>query len=143
MIIGSNQSINVKGYLDKQMEFKPTCAIIQECEDSTLPDYIDITPTVIQYQYRNNDEIMVNISNLTTNSVTISRKAIIGEVQPVTVDESVFEKIEQKSTQKIFDEIHIYSSLTQEQNERVEALLKKHIDVFSVHDADIGDCDMI
>ena len=49
--IGPNQSINVKGYLDKQMEFKPTCAIIQECEDSTLQDYIDTTPTVIQYQH--------------------------------------------------------------------------------------------
>ena len=76
------------------MEFKATCAIIQELEDSTLPYYIKITPAVIQYQHRNNGEIMVNISNLTTNSVTISPKAIIGEVQPVTIDESVFEKIE-------------------------------------------------
>ena len=33
--------------------------------------------------------------------------------------------------------------MTPEQNEQVESLLKKHIDVFSTHDADIGDCDMI
>ena len=125
------------------MEFNSTCAIIQECEDSTLPDYIDVTPTVIQYEHRNNSELMVNLSNLTTNSVTISPKAILGKVQPVTVDESVFEKIEKKTSKKIFEEIHIDSKLTSEQNEQVESLLKKHIDVFSTHDADIGDCNMI
>ena len=118
LTIGPNQSISVKGYLDKQMEFNSTCAIIQECEDSTLPD-------------------------CTTNSVTISPKAILGEVQPVTVDESVFEKTEKKTSKKIFEEIHIDSKLTSEQNEQVESLLKKHIDVFSKHDADIGDCNMI
>ena len=143
LTIGPNQSISVKGYLDKQMEFNPTCAIIQECEDSTLPDYIDVTPTVIQYEHRNNSELMVNLSNLTTNSVTISPKAILGEVQPVSIDESVFEKIEKKTSKKIFEEIHIDSKLTSEQNEQVESLLKTHIDVFSTHDADIGDCNMI
>ena len=90
LTIGSNQSISMKGYLDKQTEFNSTCAIIQECEDSTLPDYIDVTPTVLQYEYRNNGELMVNLSNLTTNSMTISPRAILGEVQPVTIDESVF-----------------------------------------------------
>ena len=102
------------------MEFNSTCAIIQECEDSTLPDYIDVTPTVIQYEHRNNGELMVNLSNMTTNSVTISLKAILGGVQPVTVDESVFEKIEKKTSKKIFEEIHIDSKSTSEQNEQVE-----------------------
>lgn len=143
LTIGPNQSINMKGYLDKQMEFHSTCAIIQECEDSTLPDFIDVTPTVIQYEHRNNGEIIVNLSNLTTNSVTISPKAILGEIQPVTVDESVFERIERETSRKVFEEIHIDSKLTPEQNEQVESLLKKHIGVFSTHDADIGDCDMI
>ena len=143
LTIGPNQSINIKGYLDKEMEFNHTCAIIQECEDSTLPDFIDVTPTVIQYQHRNNGEIMISLSNLTTNSVTISPKAILGEVQPVTVDESVFERMEKETTKKIFDEIHIDSKLSAEQDEQVKSLLKKHINIFSTHDADIGDCDMI
>ena len=125
------------------MEFNSTCAIIQECEDSTLPDYIDVTPTVIQYEHSNKGELMVNLWNLTTNSVTISPKAILGEVQPVTLDESVFEKIEKKTSKKIFEEIHIDFKLTPEQNEQVESLLKKDIDIFSTHDADIRDCDMI
>ena len=141
--IGPNQSVNIKGYLDKELEYNSTCAIIQECQDSSLPDFIDITPTVIQYRYKANGEVDVNCSNLTTNSITISPKAILCEVQPVTVDESVFEKIEREASKKIFEDIHIDTKLTPEQNEQVEALLKKHIDVFSKHDGDIGDCDKI
>lgn len=141
--IGPNQSINVKGYLSKELEFNPTCAIIQECQDSSLPDFIDITPTVIQYSFKSNSQVNVCCSNLTTNSVTISPKAILCEVQPVTVDESVFERIEKESSKKIFEEVHIDSRLTPEQNDKVESLLRKHMDVFSKDDGDIGDCDMI
>ena len=143
IIIGPNQSVNVKGYIDKELEYIPTCAIIQECQDSSLPDFIDITPTVIQYSYKANGEVNVNCSNLTTNSVTVSPKAILCEVQPVRVDESVFEKMEKEASKKIFEEVHIDSKLTSEQNDQVESLLRKHIDVFSKHDGDIGDCDMI
>ena len=85
----------------------------------------------------------VNCSNLTTNSVTISPKAVLCEVQQVTIDESVFDRIKREASKKIFDDIHIDSKLTPEQNEQVEALLRKHIDAFSKHDGDIGDCDMI
>ena len=46
------------------------------------------------------------------------------------------------TTMKIFDEIHIDSKLFTEQNEQVESLLKKHINILSTNDADIGDCDM-
>ena len=57
----------------------------------------------------------------------------------MTIDESVFDRIEREASKKIFDDIHIDSKLTPEQNEQVEALLRKHIDVFSKHDGDIGD----
>ena len=141
--IGPNQSVNVKGYLDKELEFNSTCAIIQECQDSSLPDFIDITPTVINYNFKSNGEVDVCCSNLTTNSVTISPKAVLCEVQPVTVDESVFERIETEASKKIFQQVHIDSRLTPEQNDKVESLLRKHMDVFSKHDGDIGDCNMI
>ena len=143
IIIGPNQTVNVKGSLDRKLEFNPTCALIQECQESSLPDFIDVTPSVIQYNYKENNEVNVSLSNLTTNSVTISPKEVLCEVQPVTVDESVFDKIENESTKKIFEEIHIDSKLPSEQRERVEALLKKHVDVFSKTDTDIGDCDFI
>ena len=141
--IGPNQSVNITGYLDKELEYNTTCAIIQECQDSSLPDFIDITPTVIQYNYKLNNEVNVNCSNLIMNFVTISPKSILCEVQPVSIDESVFDRLEKQTSQKIFDEIHIASTLKSEQNEQVESLLKKHIEVFPKHEGDIGDCDMI
>ena len=36
--IGPNQSVNVRGSLDKKLEYSPTCAIIQECQESALPE---------------------------------------------------------------------------------------------------------
>lgn len=141
--IGPNQSVSIKGYLDKELEYNPTCAIIQEAKDSSLPEYIDVTPGVMQYNYKKNKEVYVTLSNLTTNSVTISPKAILCEVQPVCVDESVFDRLENQTSKKIFDEIHIDSNLTPEQNEQVKSLLLQHVDVFSKDDSDIGDCDMI
>ena len=56
----------------------------------------------MHYECKNNEEVNVNISNLTTNAITISPKEIIGEVQPVTVYKSVFERIENDTSKKIF-----------------------------------------
>ena len=70
---------------------------MQECNDSSLPSYIDITPSVINYGKTKNAEIVVNVVNLTTNSCVISPKAILCEVQPVVVDKMVFDKIEDET----------------------------------------------
>ena len=48
----------------------------------------------MHYECKKNEEVNINIFNLTTNAITISPKEIISEVQSVTVDESVFERIE-------------------------------------------------
>ena len=100
--VGPNRSVNIREYLDKQLEYNSKSPIIQECRDSTSPELIDITPTVMHYEYKNNEEVNINISNLTTNAITISPKEIIGEVQLVTVDESVFDRIENDTSKKIF-----------------------------------------
>ena len=49
---------------------------MQECRDSTLTEFIDITLTVIHYEYKNNEEVNINISNLTTNAIKIGHKEI-------------------------------------------------------------------
>lgn len=37
-----NKSINVKGNMDREMQYPHTSAIINECEESNLPSYVDI-----------------------------------------------------------------------------------------------------
>lgn len=143
IIIGPNQSIDIRGYIDKELYFQDTCAILQETEDTTLSKFVDITPSVINYSYKKNNEIFVNISNITTNSVTISPKEVLCEIQPVTIDEFVFEKLESKNKSKIFEEIHIDSELTEEEFKQIHELLEKHIEIFSKDETDIGKCDKI
>ena len=58
--IGPNKSVNITGYFDKELEYSTTCAIIQEFQDSSLPDFIDI-----QYNYKLNDEVNVYCSKIT------------------------------------------------------------------------------
>jgi hypothetical protein len=142
--IGPNESINISGYTDKELDYKPTCALLQESEESSLPNYLDIAPTVIHYQYKKNGIIQVNISNLTSNTVTVSPKSILCELQPVSVDESVYEKFEQQEKDaKIFEEVHIESNLTKEQDTQIRELLLKHQEIFAKNDNDIGHCDRV
>ena len=57
IILGPNESIDVTGYVDKEMNFYDTNAILQESEESNLPSFVDITPSVINYSYKKNGEI--------------------------------------------------------------------------------------
>ena len=86
IILGPNETINVVGYTDKEVNHEQTCAMIHETEESNLPSYIDITPTMIIYNNKRNSEVVVNVSNLTTNTVVIPTKAILCEFQPVIID---------------------------------------------------------
>ena len=86
----------MQGYTDKEIDHKVTSTIVQECEDLSLPSYIDIIPSVITYGKTKNAEIVVKVVNLTTNSVVISSKAILCEIQSVVVDKMVFDKMRQE-----------------------------------------------
>jgi len=144
--INPNQSVDVIGYADKELEFPTTSAIIQECEDSQIPPFIDVAPAVIQYRYRNNREVKVTLSNLTTMPVTIQPCSIISEIQPVTMADEVFEKIEKDNRyDKVLENLKVDEEdiLSQEQKEELQNLFKKHQHMFSVGDTDIGICNKI
>jgi hypothetical protein len=64
-----------------ELRYHDTLAIFNECEDSTLPASIEIAPSIINYKYRENLNITVNLSNF-----TIQPKSILCEFQPVTID---------------------------------------------------------
>ena len=90
IVLGPDESKNNCGYTDREIDHQATCAILQESHEPSLPSSVDITPAVIQYEYKKNKEVIVNVTNLTTNSVAITPKSILCEMQPVKVDESVF-----------------------------------------------------
>lgn len=41
-------------------------------KESPLPEFINVTPTVILYENEKHEDIQVNLTNLTTNTITLS-----------------------------------------------------------------------
>ena len=84
--IPANSSVTIKGVTSKELKYKPTCAMMVETEESIIPPDFDITPAVITYNYGNNGLVDVQITNVTTSTFNIPPKAILCELQPVSVD---------------------------------------------------------
>lgn len=63
-----------------------------------------------------NGELIVNISNLTTITVTIPSRAMLAKVKPVKLDESVFENLQDEVEFDLLKKVNSESDLTPEQN---------------------------
>jgi hypothetical protein len=136
ILIKPNASITIKGYIDKELDYKQTFAMTETTECSVLPADIDISPLLFTYQPRNNRLIDIHVSNVTLRTVPVSPKAILCEIQPVQLEEL---KNSEKENEDVFSKITIdNSNLTSDQILRLQNLLKKHIDIFSKNDEDIG-----
>lgn len=98
--IRPNETININAFIDKKIDYQPTVAILQEASNTALPDFIDVEPSVINYDYLNSREVIVTLSNMTTNTVTIQPKSTICELQPIKITEEAIERIEQEELEK-------------------------------------------
>ncbi|OOY33727.1 hypothetical protein BOV88_13740 [Solemya velum gill symbiont] len=87
VLIRPNSSLTIKGYTTHELDYHPTCAIVESTKDSVIPDDIDVTPTLVNYRFRGNGVIDIHISNITMRTVTVSPKAILGALHPVVVEE--------------------------------------------------------
>ena len=85
LIIPPNSNVTLTGYLDKKIPYQHTAAMMQRTVKSAVPDDLDIVPSLMEYRYMDNSLIEVEISNVTTRTVLIPEKAIIGEIQPVSI----------------------------------------------------------
>ena len=86
IIIPQNRSITIKGITEKEIDHQETCAMIVETEDSVLPSDFDVTPAVLTLNFGKNGLVDVQITNVTTSTFNILPRAIVCELQPVTVD---------------------------------------------------------
>ena len=137
ILIKPNTTITVKGYIEEKIDYHPTCVIVEPSELSSLPTDIDITPVVSSYHPKRSNDIDVHLSNVTMRTVAIAPKTILGEIQPVTIENR--EQQVTKEQQNLLDEIKINNSeLTTDQTQRLKDLLLKHHDIFSKNDEDIG-----
>ena len=145
IILRPNESKEIKAYTDKELNHPSTLAITHEIEDSSIPSYVDITPTLVQFEKGKRRELGVTLLNLTTMTVTISPKACLCQLQPVTIAEEIPEGVKKATQPDIVKLLTIDKNnlLTTEEKQLLKDLLTKHGDIFSSSDDDIGHCDMI
>ena len=135
--IPPNSEVTINGFFDKCIPYHPTCALIQPTYRSAIPDDLDITPTVVTYNYGSDDIVPVHISNITTRTVNIHPRALLGELHPVTVAETSFTNTEE--TNDLLQEVDIEKdNLTSSEYQVVQQELQQHTDIFSSSDIDVG-----
>lgn len=146
LILKPNETLDIPAYTDRGLKCPPTTAILQETEESSIPEFVDVTPGVVHYKYGCNS-LIVTLSNLTTNTVAISPKAILCELQPVVVTDEVLDRLEkdaevEKKREEVVANLSIDENniLDDEQKDQIIQLLRKHKDIFSTSDSDIGHC---
>lgn len=85
----------------------------------------------------------MTLSNLSTNVVTIAPKTVIAELQPVDIEEvginSEQVNVDSNNT-GVLNKVKIDSELSDQQHCGLMCVLKKHEDIFSKGDTDIGKC---
>jgi len=101
--------------------------MMHETTDCNFPD-VDIAPEIVDYEYRRGASVTVNISNITTNTISIPPRSILCELQPVTVDEAAMHKMEEPTVKDVLKEIHIdeHHKLNPQQRQEIDDLLEHH-----------------
>ncbi|KAH3864868.1 hypothetical protein DPMN_027899 [Dreissena polymorpha] len=112
-----NECLELNGYMDLTVNYPDTTALLQGSEHSNLPSYVDVTPAVVNVK-SGQTNVIVTLSNLTTDAAVISPKAILCEMQPVTVTKQEHCNLNTEH-EKIIDKIehdeHIILSTKQRQ----------------------------
>jgi hypothetical protein len=108
---------------------------MQPMDKTATLDDLDIAPSFVSYQYRNNQLVPVHISNVTTRTITVSLNAILCELQPVSVADI---DLPEDTSSDILHNVTLPTDLSDEQLEKGKRLLQQFRDVFSTSDTDIG-----
>ena len=145
--IHPNESVDVPGLIDKKTDYPESTAMMHETNDSYIFPNIDVAPALVRYKKDSEGHVTVNLSNLTTQTVTIPPRALLCELQPVTVADEVFTKMKETQDPEAFDistlDIDEDNKLSAEERKKLINLLKGHEDIFSLDDTDIGLCNFV
>jgi hypothetical protein len=135
--ISANSEVVLQGYLDKKIPYEPVCTIVQATISSFIPDDLDISPFLISYGYNKTGIVPIHITNVTTRTVTVPPKALLCELQPVTVEDAVLLK-DKASNVNVLDQMKIEDSLNPTELRKGLELIKAYSDIFSQSEDDIG-----
>lgn len=129
--IPSNSTVTIQGVTSKELEYQPTCAMFTETEDSVIPGDFDITPAVITYTYGKNGLVEVQISNVTTSTLIIPPRAILCELQPVSVDMTYQLSKSEEPSESVLNKVSVETDgISETEKQSIYDLLQKHEDIF-------------
>ena len=133
IILGPNESKNIVGQKDPLCDYGNTYALFHESEYASLPHYADIATSLLNLDSGKRNTLTVNISNLTMNTIVISPKSILCELQPVSIEEKQIEDLaKEMDKQEVLNLINMDTNrvLDMHQRSRLTSLLHQHIDIF-------------
>ena len=138
VILKPNSQVTIRAGTCHRIEYGQTAAIVEATREGSMPADLDITPTVITYSATGKDIFNVQISNITTRRVAISPNSIIGELNPVVVQQMQTQP-DTQGEPDVSEQITIDTeNLTDDQTARTKDLLLQYQDIFSKGDTDIG-----
>lgn len=141
IIIPPNKEVTITGFIDRQIIYQPVCAVLQKTSGSVIPDDLAISPSLVSYKYKDNYEVDVNISNITTRTVKIPPpKALLCELHPVLIEDVLPQTTSTNSeNQAAINLVKISSTnLTPHQQQYGYRILEQNKDIFSMSNTDIG-----
>ena len=144
VIVPPNTSITIPGYIDKAIPYGTTPAILQSTPGSAIPSDLEVTPAVTAYKYPVKHLVEVCVDNITTRTVQIPPKALLCEIQPVSIEDPDISTTKNATPSKsLLDLVTIdEDNLTSEQLNISRAIIQEHQDVFSKSETDIGHTDI-
>lgn len=137
--IKPNSSIVVTGVIDKPLDYEPTCAIAQPALSGDLASLLDITASIVNYQSKHTGFVDVQVSNVTTQTVTIPSRAILCELQPVTIVDRESKPEDSPDSDAFMDDIKITSqALNEHEYDKLKTKLRERREAFSSGKDDVG-----
>lgn len=143
VLIPPNSRVMLDAYLDKKLPYHKVLSMLQSTSNSCIPPDLDVTPSLHYYDYDGTSSISVEITNVTTRTVSVPPKALICEMQPVYLAELPSTDSVPSKLENILDKINIGDLLTDEETDRCRSLIGKYQDIFSTGATDIGTTDKV
>ena len=132
LCLEANKSILIPVQLDKALPYHKAHALVEPYLDSVLPEGVDVSPNLCVYNNGDIDIHEIVLSNCSTNTVQIKNGAVVAQLTPVMVTDSICQ-IENKNDPASDLRSTAFSSNDREQ---LNNLVKEYADVMARSELD-------
>lgn len=134
-VIKPNETVTLKGALDRCQPYHNSCALLQPTRH--VQEDLDLTPSLVAYKGRSTGLVDVTFANLSTRTVSIEPRALLCEVQPCEVTH--LDDMPEEEREDLLKELNIETSrLSPEEVQQGIQLIMANEKLFSRSETDVG-----